>query len=746
MREPVSKEEIPKVLRLNGLPHLPDALPLALFTFDAAGVIADENQKAAALSGGIVGRPFTETCSFLAADGSRLEYSQTPLMEVLRTGQPVEMRELILQCEDGARLSVEVHASPVRDSDNQVIGGLLSVQDISARKIDDKRIRESKLYYQQILDALPVAVYITDVAGKITYSNGATGALAGESPVLGEDESRLSWRLFDLNGAEVSRDHWSTSVALKEQRPIVGPETIAERSNGSRVRFVPQPTPLFDSEGQLAGAVNLLVEVTQRHKEEILAARLAAIVASSDDAIISKTLDGYITSWNVGAARIFGFTAEEMIGQHITRIIPHDLQTEENSILARLRAGEHIDHFETVRTAKNGQRIDVSLTVSPIRDKAGRVIGASKVGRDISDRIQSEKLQRLLISELNHRVKNTLATVQSIANQTIYHSKSVKGFAASFGGRLQALARTHSLLTDTTWRGAELSAVIQDQLHFGGAGEDRISFSGPSVMLNAQAALHLGLVLHELVTNALKYGALSNLSGTIAIRWIVRRDDGGRQLLLQWEERDGPRVGKPKRRGFGTTLIERSLDAHNGAAVVRYESNGIICDITLPLAENELDGGSYNKSMLGALEIPRDKMQKESVSMRSSLVGKRVLVVDDEPLIAMDIIANLSDERCEVIGPAATIDRALALIEETQIDAALLDANLAGEPVDVLAAALVKRKIPFAFVSGYGRENLPEAFRDYELVRKPFQPQMLIDTVRRLIQPENNIVLLRLNV
>jgi PAS domain S-box-containing protein len=308
---------------------------------------------------------------------------------------------------------------------------------------------------------------------------------------------------------------------------------------------------------------------------------------------------------NPGAERIFGYSAEEIIGQHITRIVPPELRSEEEGILARLRRGEHVDHFETVRVGKDGRRIDVSVTVSPMRDKYGKLIGASKVGRDITDRKRFEKLQQLLIGELNHRVKNTLATVQSIANQTVYRAKSANDFATSFGGRLQALARTHNLLTQATWQGAELSAIVRDQLPLSEAGDDRISYSGPTVMLNAQAALHLGLVLHELATNAMKYGALSDPRGRLSIRWMVRTD-GGRHLVLQWQERGGPTVTVPQSRGFGTTLIEKSLDAHGAATSIRYEAEGVTCEIMLPLPESEsANGGSYFKPLSGGPEISK---------------------------------------------------------------------------------------------------------------------------------------------
>jgi PAS domain S-box-containing protein len=639
----------------------------------------------------------------------------------------------------GTRRRAETHAVPLRLPDN-TWAQLAITRDITQRKDTELSASESEYRYRQLLQALPTAIYTTDAAGKITFYNQAAVELAGRTPELGSDEWCVTWRLYQADGTPLPHDQCPMAVALKEKRRVTGSETIAERPDGSRAWFIPFPTPLFDSSGQLTGAVNMLIDVTDRQQAEFQSAKLAAIVASSDDAIVGKTLDGIITSWNAGATRIFGYTAEEMIGQHIERIIPPELRSEEDRILAALRRGEHVDHFETVRIGKSGQRINISATISPIRDKYGRLVGASKVGRDITERKQAEKLQQLLMGELNHRVKNTLATVQSIANQTVHNARSPSEFAASFGGRIQSLARTHSLLTASTWQGAELSALLRDQLMVGESGDDRVSYAGPSVMLNPQAALHLSLVLHELATNARKYGALSDPRGKLSIKWMVRTNTE-RELLLQWQERDGPAVTVPQRRGFGTSLIEKSLEAHGGAASVRYEGEGLTCDITLTLPQSEQSGtGSYKK--LGTAKMDLDQAR---LAEKASVVGKRILVVDDEPLIAMDMVSSLEDEGCVVVGPAATLEKAMALIDTTEIDAAMLDANLGGKPVDAIAAALVRRNIPFAFVSGYGREGLPEAFRQAMLIRKPFQHQRLIEVIQQMVQEQGTVVQLRKN-
>src|SRR5580704_6133833 len=436
----------------------------------------------------------------------------------------------------------------------------------------------------ELLNALPVAVYTTDAEGRITYFNEAAAELWGHRPQLGSSQWCGSWRLFWPDGRPLPHDQCPMAVTLKEGRPVRGVEAIAERPDGTRVRFLPYPTALRDASGRVVAGINLLMDITDRHVSEVQGARLAAIVASSDDAIISKTIDGVVTSWNAAAERLFGYEASEMIGQSITRIIPPELHKEEERILAQLRRNERIDHFETVRVAKDGRLIDISLCVSPLRDKSGQVIGASKVARDITERKQAEKLQRLLVEELNHRVKNTLATIQAIANQSMRRAKSPADFVSGFSGRIQALARAHDLLTQTKLQGAEIMDLMRDQVLLGRLDDGRVMCMGPTLMLDAQTSMNLALVLHELATNARKYGALSGPDGRLSVTWETRTN-GDRQLVLEWRESGSRKVAAPTERGFGSALIEQTLKAQGGKASIRYAADGMTGTFVLPLPD-----------------------------------------------------------------------------------------------------------------------------------------------------------------
>jgi PAS domain S-box-containing protein len=504
----------------------------------------------------------------------------------------------------------------------------------------------------EILEALPVAVYITDAEGRITFYNQAAADLWGHRPKLGTDFWCGSWRLYWPDGAPMAHHECPMATAIKEGRPIRDIEAVLERPDGARVPFRPYPTPLKDESGRVIGAINLLIDATDLKQAEIESARLAAIVVSSDDAIVGKTLDGCVTSWNAGATRIFGYEPKEMIGQSIIKIIPPELRQEEDEILAKLKRGEHIAHYETVRLAKDGRRLNISLSVSPVLDKTGRIIGASKIARDVTEKKRVEAIQRVLIEELNHRVKNTLAMTQAIASQSLRHARSASDFVESFTGRVQALAKAHSLLTDRKLEGAELTELVREQVTLGVA-DERVICSGPMVILGAQPAIHLALVLHELATNARKYGGLSVPQGRLSVKWEVH-SSGSRTLLLDWTESGGPQVSAPLTAGFGTTLIERTLQTHGGEATVRYGVTGVICKLRLPLGET---ARPEVEAALAALSISAHAQVRGQTDGRI-FEGRRILIVEDEPLLAMELETNLNALGCKTLRSAATLNAA----------------------------------------------------------------------------------------
>ncbi|HVL20895.1 MAG TPA: PAS domain S-box protein, partial [Amaricoccus sp.] len=452
-------------------------------------------------------------------------------------------------------------------------------------------------------------------------------------------------------------------IGFEEGRELTGGRFSACGPDGRRDVLV-STRVLRDAEERVEDvvAVVLVDDGGASASEPIDGARLAAIVASSSDAIISKTLDGRITSWNGSATRIFGYTADEMIGESVLRIIPPELHGQEAAIIDRLRRGERIEHFDTVRVGKDGRAIDVSLTISPLRNAAGQVVGASKIARDITQRKRAEALQAQLLDELTHRVNNTLATMQSIATLSLAGARDPASFVARFTGRLRALGVAHDLIVRGKMQGADLRQLLQEAV----ATPARLS--GPDVVLDGRLVAPLALALDELAANAPAHRAGEG----VAIDWQVR---DGVVLELDWREpRDDP-AEAVRELGARLAVIERVLAGVDGSVRVgqRFDVR-----LTLPLPG---DG-------------PRPLATPDAPAAEQR-TGRRVLVVEDEALIAMDMEVQLTAAGWDVVGPAGTINEALTLIGATTVDAALVDANVRGQPVGEIAEALRARGVPF---------------------------------------------------
>lgn len=312
-----------------------------------------------------------------------------PYMETALSGTPVHYR-MEVPFKDGRRF-VEATYTPDIDEHGNVLGYTSMVNDITQKMQIEEALEDSRRGYQALLENIPVALYTCDASGLITLFNKAATELWGRQPQAGE-----SWcgslKIFNPDGSPLDPDTCPMAVTLKEGRPVTGMEILIERPDGERRHVLPYPVPIFDKSGKLKGAINMLLDITDRKIAEKDRAHLAAIVHSSSDPIISRNLNGIITSWNEAAERIFGYTEDEMIGQPLTRLIPDDRKNEETLILDRLKQGERVEHFETKRITKDRQLLDISLTISPVKDAEGKVIGASKIARDISSQKHAEQL------------------------------------------------------------------------------------------------------------------------------------------------------------------------------------------------------------------------------------------------------------------------------------------------------------------------------------------------------------------
>jgi PAS domain S-box-containing protein len=444
-----------------------------------------------------------------------------------------------------------------------------------------------------LLDALGVAIYITDTAGRITYFNEAAAALWGCRPVLGDALFCGSWRLFWPDGAPMRHDE--CPVAVREGRAVHGGEAVAERPDGTRVPFAAFPTPLRDAAGTIIGALNVLVDISARKAAEAALAdseaRLRAVFQTTPECIKVVAPDGTLLLMNrAGVGMVEAEAASDVEGRSVFGLIaPEDLAAWQANH-ARVRGGEAVSWEFDIVGLRGGRR-RMEAHAAPLRLPDGQVAQLA-ITRDVTARREAEQRQSLLASEVDHRAKNVLAVALSVIRLT--RAEDPRHFAEAVEGRIAALAHAHTLLANERWVGAALRSVAETELAPYLAARCTESH-GPPVFLAPGAVQPVSMVLHELATNAAKFGALSRSGGRLELGWTVRADGA---LLLTWDESGGPSAATPGHPGFGTRLVEATVGAQLGGTVRRdWRAQGLRCEIVIG-AQWLLPGGGASAGSL----------------------------------------------------------------------------------------------------------------------------------------------------
>lgn len=365
------------------------------------------------------------------------------------------------------------------------------------------------------------------------------------------------------------------------------PLIIDEAVIGKFMLYYGEPHAFSESETQTSLTIaRQLCFAIEREVDTLAVARLAAIVESSSDAVVSKDLRGIVESWNQGAERLFGYSAAEMIGKSITLLIPPERLSEEEHILGRISRGERVSSYETVRRRKDGSLVDVSLTVSPIFGPGRRIIGASKIARDITERRREQDRRQIMLREMNHRVKNLFALTSSIVSMNARYVETPGELASALVSRLKALSEAHALTMVVEQRGGtadEQPITLHRLVHtimapYGGSARaGRFTLRGPDLSIDGKAITPLALLLHESATNAAKYGSLSVAEGHVDLTVAEKGDD----LVLLWQERGGPKVESPREEGFGSKLFTATAVQLEGRVNREWRDDGLRLELTL---------------------------------------------------------------------------------------------------------------------------------------------------------------------
>lgn len=569
-----------------------DLLPAAVYVCDAVGRIRRFNPRAEELWGRTprLGDPDELFCGshrMFRADGSPLGHADTPMAEALRTGR--EQRDQVAQIQrpDGTRIWALVNIHVIRTDRGEIAGAVNCFQDITARMRAEAALEESQALLRTVIEATPECVKIVARDGTLLQMNGA-GLRMIEVDAAADAAGRCTFELIASEDRERWREHHErvcNGESLSWEFTVTG-------ARGTRREMETHAVPLRMPDGAVA-QLAITRDVSARNRSDRAARdserRLRQLLDALPSAVYTTDVDGHVTFFNEACVRLAGRRPEIWVDRWcITHALYRPdgtpLPFEDCPMAVAIREGRAIAGAEILAERPDGARVPVLAYPTPLRDGDGTVVGAVNMLVDISERKYAEERRLLLINELNHRVKNTLATVQSLAHQS-FRGSGRSTAQEWFMGRLFALAGAHDLLTRDDWKGADLRDLVAvATAPLVTADRDPFDIRGPELRLRPKAAVPLAMALHELCTNALKHGALSQGGGRVGIDWTV--DDSGEERLLRmrWAESDGPEVAVPERRGFGSRLIERGL-AHELQARVRQQflRGGLVCDIELPL-------------------------------------------------------------------------------------------------------------------------------------------------------------------
>jgi two-component sensor histidine kinase len=435
-----------------------------------------------------------------------------------------------------------------------------------------------------------------------------------------------------------------------------------------------------------------------------------------DELIISPRMAA-LTGMRTGARPARGGAAL------LDHVHPDDAGELRQAIDDGLRLSDRYDiQFRFLRP-EDQRQIWLNSRAVAVRGEQGELIGTIGVVRDVSSEKGEADQRNALVAELDHRVKNVLASVQSLAAQSARRTVSLEAFLKTFFGRLEAMAAAHTLLTATRWRGAEISQIAAAEL--GGLGFGQAHWQGPDIVLSPRATHALTLALHELSANAVKHGALSSESGHIDVKWR-HNAQGGFDLL--WIEKGGPPVTPPVRRGFGSTLLERVTGRElGGSATFDFRPDGL--RVSLVADSTALASATPHPTVAPAVNEPGSTPTLEDTPAptgassggvaQRDVRGTRVLIVEDAVLLALELESGLVESGAVVVGLAADLDEALGMLS-LDFDVAVLDANLNGRSVMPMAHALVERHVPFIFATGYGDAGAAPSGFSVPVVRKPY--------------------------
>jgi PAS domain S-box-containing protein len=518
------------------------------------------------------GRPAKENWSELWDD-------LKPLLDrVLHGGETVSAKDREFYIERHGhpeKVYFDISYSPIKDEKGKIRGVFCIVSETTGRVRSQHALRESEERLRALFSQSAAGIGQTDLDGRMVLVNQRFCKMLGY-----RSDELVGIRFQDITHPDDLAEAERRFESLIDTGEPFDMEKRCVRKDGSLVWTAISVSALRGDDGRIRQIGFIAIDISASKDAQEAERHLAAIIESSNDAILAIDLGLTITNWNAAAEKLYGYSRDEAVGKSVLVLVPEERRDEEPEILRKVSAGKVVEPYETQRRRKDGRLVDVQLSVSPIYDGSGKIIGASKISQDITARKEAERLQAVLTGELNHRVKNVFATVIAIAKQTLGREGTGQDEVDAFQERLTSMAKAHDLLTHRDWQRADLSALVRQVLE--PYPTECFEIEGIPVLLPQKAVVSFSLAIHELATNAAKYGALSVAQGKVSISWRLEDGDESTKPRLQfrWAEHGGPTVKPPTKKGFGSRLVERLLAAElNGRSTISYDPAGVVCEI-----------------------------------------------------------------------------------------------------------------------------------------------------------------------
>ena len=663
-----------------------------------------------------------------------------PIYEQVWTGQTLTFRD---KCYPLVRNGVleevwfAITYSPLHGADGTVEGVLVTMFDTTAeqhqqreRKLAEQEQRRSEERLALAFKLLPVGIAIIGADGAVAMSNDVMGRYLPTRQIPSDDPANVArWHSWDEGGNPLPPDAFPAARALRGETVDPGVEFLHRHHDGRETWTRVAAAPMRDERGEITGVFVVVVDIDaiKRANERLREkeARFRQLPQASPDVRWrrdAETMQAELLS--TAFETVYAVPREACMGDlrnWSARVVLDDREAAMKT-LAEARDGNRRVHEFRIQRPDTGEFRVLRDTVFPLFDVRGQVTRIAGICSDVTEERRSAQHQSVLLGELQHRVRNIMALIASIAWRTRQSVTSVDDYAQRLSDRVMSLARTQALLTRAANAGIALRELLDEELA-AQAESAQYALKGPDVMVPPKAAEVLALALHELASNALKHGALATPEGRIVVSWSLREADGAPWLDIHWDERRPAVPGwtAPERRGFGTALVEARVPYElGGVGRIEVRHDGVAARIGLPLR--------YQDSLLQTDAPVTEKVRGGSCDLSQTvrLDQRRVLVLEDDFYLAHDTAAALRSTGAEVIGPLSSVDEALALLREGGFDAAVVDVNLGQGAAFEMIRALHASALPLVVVTGYDDTAFPADLADVIRERKPAAPAAIV--------------------